>query len=111
VSVPHEDPQVELELALALLFERTSDPRAGATEIDAASRRAARAFEQWAATANGRDPALSQRVRGRIELLRGAVDAELRETGRRIELAVLAQRALASQTEPARSVAGCDHAG
>ncbi len=109
--MPHEDPQVELELALGLLFERTSDARAGAPELDAASRRAALAFERWTAAACGQDPALSARIRGRIELLRGAVDAELRETGRRIELAVLAQRALASQTEPARSVAGCDHAG
>lgn len=109
--MPHEDPQVELELALALLFERTGDVHAGALEIDAAARRAASAFERWSAAACRKDPANSARIRSRIDLLRGAVDAELRDTGRRIELASFAQRALASQTEPARSVAGCDHAG
>lgn len=109
--MPHEDPQVELELALSLLFERTGDSRAGSAELDAASRRAARAFEGWSSTPLAQDPARSERIRGRLELLRCAVGAQLRETARRIELAAVAQRALASQTESARSVAGCDHAG
>ena len=111
MNVPHPDPQVELELALALARERAADPCAGAEAIDAAARRALQAFERWSALPLAKDLAPRGRVLERLALLRRTVEAELNATARRVELAELARRALALQTEPARSVAGCDHSG
>lgn len=109
--MPHADPQVELELALALALERAADPRAGHEAIEAAARRAAQAFERWVSSPAAGDAAVRARVQERLALLRTTVERELHATARRMELAEQARRALSSQAEPARSVAGCDHSG
>ncbi|MFM7295613.1 MAG: hypothetical protein ACKO4Q_00070 [Planctomycetota bacterium] len=111
MSVPHLDPQVELELALALALERAADPRAGHEAINAAASRAKSAFERWSALPCASDLNARARVQERFALLRATLQHELHATARRVELAELAKRALSSQAEPARSVAGCDHSG
>jgi hypothetical protein len=111
VSVPHADPQVELERALALALERASDPRSRHEAIDVAAARVAHAFERWSVSPAADDGNGRANLQQRLALLRSVVERELHSTARRVQRAEQAKRALSSQAEPDRSVAGCDHSG
>lgn len=98
----------ELEAALGLLLERTSDPKCGAEAIERAAARCSEAFERWVKVERGVDSERAAIAR-RMGLVLRVAQVELERTGARLERATAVQRALVGRSVASDDPQRCDH--